>query len=61
MSDPNRSKTLPDSSIKFYGAVWVVLELTDGILVPSIFRRNERSRKQRNFLDLWGIIVTGIF
>ena len=31
MSDPNRSKTLPNSSIEFCGAVCVVLELTDGI------------------------------
>ena len=59
MSDPNRSKTLPNSSIEFYRAVWVVLKFTDGILVPSIFRQNERSRIQRYFLNLWGIIATG--
>ena len=59
MSDPNRSKTLPNLFIEFSEAFWVALEFIDGILVPSIVRQNDRSRIQRNLLDLWGIIATG--
>ena len=36
MSDPNRSKTLPNLFIEFCEAFWVVLEFIDGILVPSM-------------------------
>ena len=43
----------------FCGALGFVLRLTDVIFLPLTFNWNERSRMQRNNLDLCGIIATG--
>jgi len=42
------------------GAVFMVVELTDGTIPPCFSRRmNEKSRIEQNCFDFWGIAAIG--